>query len=404
MKRLLLIACLLCLGPAAVAQDAFYDIFSYEGPIPQVSVNHRSVTLQQNLYPLFYLDRSASRDMRWVARNDTALVSFWETKGDTMLHILTELSGIPWTEDEFDIYLVRFFPTTGSGDPIIIPFGGIKYGSLIEAPPEGNRLKLLITFQLARRMLAQADQPEQDVYLPIAYHPLMQPGAYRYDNLAMLLAINTCYNIIGIDSTTDAWQSAWWQNKFPGWEILQEYFIDEWILTPQQTLADWVLSEPYGSELVANTRPPRRPRQPDEDQGRLYVEELPLKGTLGMAMTVSDQGFPQIDRIDVYRLAYATGLREGDEIRRVDGMLVRTPKDVVEAILEGFDINGGATLQIMRDSEMQSIVMIPIELLPLEEQQHFLQDSLMLDSLGRPVPADSADTSRFELDEQPSTR
>lgn len=403
MKSALLAVILILMAPPVVGQDAFYDIFSYQGPIPEVNINHRSVTLQQNLYPLFYLENSASRDMRWVARNDTALVSFWETKGDTILHILSELSGIEWQESEFDIYLVRFFPTTGSGDPVIIPFGGIKYGSLIEAPPEGNRLKLLVTFQMARRMLAQADQPEHDVYLPIAYHPLMQPGPYRYDNLAMLLAINTCYNIIGIDSTLDAWQSAWWQNKFPGREILQEYFIDTWILTPERTLSDWVLAEPYGSSLVANTRPPRRPDVRTQEPGRIYVEELPLRGTLGMTMRMSDEGFPEIASIDIYRLAYATGLREGDQIRRVDGMLVRTPKEVVERILEGFDINGGATLQIMRDNQIQSIVMIPIELLPLEEQQYFLQDSLMIDSLIR-EHQEAFDTTESQPDDQPTTR
>jgi hypothetical protein len=399
MKRLVLIAVLVLLSLPLAAQEAFYDIFSYKNRIPEVHLNDRSVSLQQGLYPLFYLENSAVRDMRYVARNDTALVSFWESKGDTILHILTELSGVPWQEDEFDIYLVRFFPTIGSGDPLIIPFGGIKYGSVIEAPPEGNRMKLLLAFQLARRMLTQADQPHRDIYLPVAYHPLMQPGPYRFDNLAMLLAINTCYNIIGIDSTVDAWQSAWWQNKFPGRHILQEYFLDQWILTPSQTLSDWILAEPYGSPLVAATRPPR-PSSGSNEPARLHIEKLPLEGSLGMSMTVSRDNFPQIDKIDVYRLAYASGLREGDQIRRVDGALVRTHKDVVERILEGFDVNGGATLQIMRDSRVQSLVMIPLELLPFDEDRYLIPDTLNMDSLDWSDPnSEPSDTLQDSPDE-----
>ncbi|MCK4858004.1 MAG: hypothetical protein KAT58_08555, partial [candidate division Zixibacteria bacterium] len=96
MKKLglFLIAAVCCLS-VVVAQEAYYSIFSYTHFIPKVSINDRSVSLQAGLYPKYYETRSAARDIRWVARNDSQFVAFWSEKGDTILHILTELAGIP---------------------------------------------------------------------------------------------------------------------------------------------------------------------------------------------------------------------------------------------------------------------------------------------------------------------
>ena len=379
MKKLclFLIAAVCCLS-AVVAQEAYYSIFSYTHFIPKVDINNRSVSLQAGLYPKFYETHSAALDIRWVARNDSQLVAFWSEKGDTILHILTELAGIEWYETEFDIYLVRYFPTIGSPDPLIIPLGGLKTGPLIEAAPSGNRLALNLIFQLSKRMLAQAVQPEDSIYLGIVNHPLMRPGAYRRDNLAMLLAIATCRNIIGLDSTYDAYHSAFWIEHTPGRRIFEEYFQNKWILIPDHTLADWIAEEPYGSQLVSITRPPRMPKRPAGSKNIVFIEGLPLKGQLGLSVRIDETNYLVVDTIDVYRLAYACGLRVGDRIRTVDDYRVKTHRQLVERILDNLE-DGGTVLQVLRDDQIETVLIQPMFLPYMYdslyiEEEYFLPD------------------------------
>lgn len=374
---LLLIVVILC-SSASVAQETYYSIFNYTHFIPKVGINDRSVSLQASLYPEFYKSRSAARDMSWVAQNDSQIVAFCAEKGDTILHILTELSGIAWYEKEFDIYLVRYFPTIGSADPLIIPIGGLKTGPLIEAAPSGNHLVLNLIFQLAKRMLAQTVQPEDSVFLRIADHPLMRPGPYRRDNLALLLAIATCQNIIGLDSTYDAYHSAFWVQHTPGRWIFEEHLLNKWVLTPNRTLADWITREPYGSKLVSVTRPPRAPKRPTGAKERVFIEGLPLRGQLGFSVKIDEANYLVVDTIDVYRLAYACGLRAGDRIRTVNGYRVRTHRTFVEKVLETLE-DGGATLEILRDDRRETVIIQPMVLPDLDdslylENEHLLQD------------------------------
>ncbi len=393
MKKLglFLIAAVCCLS-AVVAQEAYYSIFSYTHFIPKVSINDRSVSLQAALYPKFYETRSAARDIRWVARNDSQFVAFWLEKGDTVLHILTELAGIPWYEAEFDIYLVRYFPTIGSADPLIIPSGGLKTGSLIEAAPSGNRLVLNLIFQLSKRMLAQAVQPEDPIFLRIADHPLMRPGPYRCDNLAMLLAIATCQNIIGLDSTYDAYHSAFWVEHTPGRRIFEEYFLNKWILTPDHTLADWISKEPYGSRLVSITRPPRMPKRPAGSRDRVFIEGLPLKGQLGLSVRIDETNYLVVDTIDVYRLAYACGLRVGDRIRTVDGYRVKTHRQLVERILDNLE-DGGVVLQVLRDDQIETVLIQPMFLPDMYDSLYIEEEYFLPDDSFQVIPDTTYDES-----------
>jgi hypothetical protein len=372
---LFLIAAVCCLS-VVVAQETYYSIFNYSHFIPKVSINDRSVSLQGGLYPKFYETRSAARDMRWVAQNDSLLVAFWSEKGDTILHILTELAGIEWYEAEFDIYLVRYFPTIGSADPLIVPTGGLKTGSLIEAAPSANHMALNLIFQLSKRILAQTVQPEDSIYLRIADHPLMRFGPYRRDNLAMLLTVATCQNIIGLDSTYDAYNSAFWLEHTPGRKIFELYFLNKWILTPDHTLADWIAEEPYGSRLVSITRPPLMPKRSASPRNIVFIEGLPLKGQLGFSVRIDEANYLMVDTIDVYRLAYACGLRVGDRIRTVDGYRVKTHRQLVERILDNLE-DGGAMLQVLRNDQIETVLIQPM-FLPDDslyiEEEYFLPD------------------------------
>ncbi|MFQ6007392.1 MAG: PDZ domain-containing protein [Candidatus Zixiibacteriota bacterium] len=389
----LLVVAALGFFSTAVAQDVYYSIFSFTHTIPEVDINDRSASLQASLYPELYKTRSVRRDMQWVAQNDSHIISFWSEKGDTILHILTELSGIEWHESAFDIYLVRYYPSLGSGDPVIIPLGGMKTNSLIEAAPADNRLILNLVFQLAKRMLAQTVQPQDSVYLRLADHPLMRPGPYRRDNLAMLLAMATCNNIIGLDSTNDAYNSAFWVAHFPGHRILDEHFLSKWFLTPYHTLAEWIAQEPHWSHLVALTSPPRVRQKPAKQKQRSLIEGLPIKGQLGFSVKFDEANYLVVDTIDVYRLAYACGLRAGDRIRTVDGYRVKNHRELVARIIDKLN-QGGATLQILRNDRIESIVIRPMILPDLEdslyfEDGYFLRDDTLpaqWDSVSNEVP------------------
>jgi len=372
LSRLTLPVILIILATAALAQDTFYTIFSFDSYVPQVSINDRSVSLQASLYPKIYRERPAASDIRWVIEHDSALVAFWETKGDSALHILTELSGIEWYESEFDLYLVRHYPSIGSSDPLIIPIGGIERGPLVEAAADGNRLTLNLIYQLSRRILSQVEKLRDPTYLALADHPLMQPSPYRRDIMAMLLAVATCQNLIGVDSTDGAYRSEFWKRQMPGRTIFESYLLNKWILTPDHTLADWILSESRRSQLVSVTRPPRK-QAPTVRAAGSFVESLPLKGELGFSVKTDQSNRLIVEKIDVYRLAYASGLRVADRIRKVDGRTVRSHRDLIMRILESLE-TGGSTLQIVRDDSYLEVVLQPM-MLPLWEEDEYLDES-----------------------------
>jgi len=367
-----LLLCLLLLAGTVLAQDTYYTIFDFSGFIPEVNINDRTAELQRSLYPSFYRQRAVRGDMNWLAGHDSLITDFWANQGDTVLHIMRELAGLEWQESEFQLYLVRFYPTIGSSDPLILPVGATGDGTIWEVAPDGNRLILDVLFQLSRRMLDQTVRPEQSLIHPIAYHPLMQPGPYRRDNLAMLLAMAVCQNIIGYDSTLDAYQSAFWQYHGPIRAIFEKHFLNQWILSPERPLTDWINAEGYGSPLVKLTRPPRPRPAGSQQQRREYVEGLPLKGQLGFSVTIDDQGRLEVSQIDPARLAYANGLREGDRVFRVDGHRVKSQKELVEYLLAGLD-KGGALVEIIRDGATETLLMQPIKLMP-EDEYYYLDD------------------------------
>ena len=388
MKTTILFIIVLMLGLPAFAQ---YDSYSYDeySAVPKVGLNDRSATLQQSLFPDYYRTHSVRTDMRWVQRNDSALTAFWTENGKHILELLSDLSGFTWYENEFDIYLVRFYTDIGEGEPAIIPTGGIHRGSLVEAAPDGCRMQLNLIFQLAKRMLAQANQPEDGVYMTVAGHPLMQAGPHRRDNLAMLLALVTGQYVMGLDSTYNAFQSVFWQEHFPGRDIFNEYLLNEWILSPQHTLVMWIADEPYNSRLVQLTRPPRRPARTTETVNREYIEGLPLKGRLGFSVKINASNRLEVDQIDIERLAYACGLQVGDEIRQVDNSRPRNFKDLVEKILAGLE-NDGAMVEVSREGQTLGILIQPMEIFAPEDEDFYWEeyeaplistDSLLFDTV-----------------------
>ena len=382
MKKLILIF-ILMLTVSGTAQNTNYSVFSYSYFIPKVSIENNTASLQQSIYPQLYKNRSVNEDIQWVKENDSLLSDYWNVHGDTILHILTEFSGIEWIEPQFDIYAVRYFPTTGSAQPLIIPLGGINDNVKIEAVPDFDKQRLLLIYQLSKRMLKQAYEPQTTNLYTITNHPLMQETPYRFDNLAMLLALNTAYTVLGVDTTADVYNSRFWKNKFPGRKIFEEYFENSWILSPEKPLVEWIAEEPSFSKLVSATRPPRIINQND-NQEKMYVEDLPLKGMFGFTVEHNSAYQLVVTKIDMYRLGYACGLREDDIIKRADGKIVKNQKSLIEALLEKID-EGGAVLEIVRNGEALDIIIQPLDINYLSDEYYFdaynQKDSVSFDTL-----------------------
>lgn len=379
----------------AVAQE--YD-FNYDSvPTPTtgttVRINHSAVSFQAALYPEYYKTNSAIQDLRWVRQNDSALTTFWELHGDNILFTLSELSGLDWVEPSFDMIVLRYFPSVGNADPLVIPLGGMKRGVLIEAGPVGNRMALNVIYQLAHRMLAQAEKSDDPFYRSLAGHPLMQPGLFRRDNLAMLLALVTAQKVVGLDSTYDAYRSAFWKERHPGREIFEKYLLSEWILSAEHPLSRWVIEEPYSSDLVRSTRPRKRQVATADTRKRVHIEGLPIKGQLGFSVKTNADNRLVVDRIDPTRLAFACGLREGDVIRKVEALRPRNHKILIERILEGLD-EGGATLEIEREEMTQTVIIQPLDLYG-DDDPYYWQE--MDDSTYFEIPGDEDSVTNPDL-------
>lgn len=340
--------------------------------LPQVTFVTSAAAFQASLYPDYYRTNSVRSDLRWVEQNDSLLMAFWDSSGSAVLQELTRYSGIAWVEDEIDIYLLRYYPTNGEGDPMIIPMTGIKRGVRVEAMPTDTSMFFNVILQLSKRMLSQADQPGHHVRLGIADHPLMRPGAYRRDNLAWLLALVVSQQIFGVDVTFDIYQSGFWTNHHRGRQIFEQFLLQDWILTPSRTLSTWIAQEPWGSELVVATRPPRRTTS-DNAEIRSLVEGLPPKGELGFTVRYDDRGRLVIDKIDPQRLAYANGLREGDVIRSVENARVTDQRELIEKLLDGLNA-GGATVNLIRNDQPMALVVQPMELAPTLDDSFMWED------------------------------
>ncbi|MDZ4723811.1 MAG: PDZ domain-containing protein [candidate division Zixibacteria bacterium] len=319
---------------------------------PAVRLNRENISLQRNLYPDYYSTVSAANDIRWVTRNDSALTAFWQNSGQNVLSILESLSGIRWSETNFDIYLIRYYPSIGEGMPTIIPVGGIKNGSLVEAAPSGNEQYLNIMYQLARRLLTQATRSNSPVAPYIVNHPLMQDSPLRRDNLAMLLALVTAQRALGQGQAQSAINSPVWMHNFPSRELFEEYLYNKWVLTPEKPLSAWLMSESYAGDLVNATRTVRANASAPQTESNEQIDGIPPKGKFGFSVALEESNRLVVDNIDPSRAASACGLQVGDAILYVDGIRPKTHKELVEKIYAGIgNGNGMSKVAVIRDGK-----------------------------------------------------
>jgi hypothetical protein len=330
------------------------EVVGQSSPLPRVTINSSAVSFQASLYPDYYLNNSPNADMRWVANNDSLIRAFWQFQGDSVLAKLALLGGISWVEPSFDIYLLRFYPSAGESNPLIIPLGGQLRGVAIEAPPDRAGLLFSIIYQLAQRLIAQTQLSGSNVSQPVANHPLLQAGPFRRDNLAILLTLAVAPLFIGPESTLAVYTSPSWRVRTPGRQVFEEQIQGKWLVTAQKPLAQWLKDEPYDSPLVEMTRPLRAA---DDDNSEVVVTSmagLPPKGLLGFTVKTSNGKF-EVDKIDPNRAGFASGLRSGDVISQVDAKRVASVKELFERMLAGLD-GGASTLTVFRGGKLTTVI------------------------------------------------
>ena len=328
-----------------------------QGQTPHLSLTV-SGTLQESMYPEIYSRESSSKDMAWVRKNDSLLESFVTQFGDSMMASITRLTGFLLPPSDVRVHLVRFYPSTGSGYPIIVPLGGVRSSDRTVALPSGNRQLFNLLYQISRWAVAEA-AGDSRVKGSIVDHPLMRPGAWQSDNLSMLLALTLGEQFFGVDSTHAIWQSPFWRQKFVSWDACNLYLRTNWKLTAEKPLLRWLDDEPWDSDLVRAFAPPR-----PESQLATAVTintDIPLEGLLGMILVSEEKNIYRVEQIDSTRLAFACGLRQGDKILRVGTETSPNQLHLMGKILEGYD-RGATTIYIKRGNKTLPIIIRPMKL------------------------------------------
>ncbi len=322
--------------------------------LPSITVNDRALSLQASLYPNFYMTASVADDMAWVAVNDTALVQFVQRLGDSIFVALSDLSGIAWRDESVEILFLRYYPSPGSADPLVVPIGGIRIGALSEAIPTGAVTLLEILYQLSHRMLLQGLQPGAPTYSLLSNHSLMQPTPLRRDNLAFLLALAVSDRVLGPDSTYQAYQSPFWKRHQLGREIFDQYLYRRWILSNERPLTRWLAEEVADSRLVEVTDLATDQSSAPIVTRRPAIEGVSSTGRLGFSVRIGSGNQMIVDKIDSSRVAYRSGLRPGDIVRTVDSKRPKDQKELIELILTQIE-SGGAMLGVTRGGKSETV-------------------------------------------------
>ncbi len=333
----------------------------YQEDLPVVNFEINNAFLMRAFYPEYYADENKIRsDIRFVSRNDSDFVAIWDSLGTFILATLQDLSGIKWKESEIDIHLMKYFRTSGMYDPLIVPLEGIKMKNYIEATPSGMHRLFNLMQLLAGRNILQARIPgHEDEF--ISDHPLLDQSAYRFDIVALSLALACAEQLMPADSIDYILHSDQWQRHNPGWEVFDNHFRYHWVLSPEQPLVYYLSQEGYDSPLIGLTRPPKIEKAVTKETTTREPIKLSAKGgRLGFSVTKNARGYLQVADIDTLGLAFACGLAIDDLIKKVDGEVVRDARSLMGKILDKIDTEGVYML-VLRQNQEIGILLLPPE-------------------------------------------
>ncbi len=317
--------------------------------VPTLTTRIDNAELQYTLYPVFYSSHDVDEDMRWVQKNSVAAEAFLALNGQAALEKLSTLSGCSWQETELKLILLRYYPTPGSADPLIVPLGAVRTGDAAIAAPTGEELAIDILFQLAKRLLITGAPNE------VRSHPLLSKDPYYLDNLAMLLARSVALQLYDETAVQAALDSPFWRRFWTGKAIYSKYLAGKWILSPDRPLLTYVKAEPTDSDFSRAAKIESIETIPVE---RTVSPDLVPNSRLGMAL--SDDGSKRllVAAVDETKIAYLCGVRSGDRIVSINGKQPKTVREAVELTLMRLD-NGGSTMEIARGGTTRSMVLRP---------------------------------------------
>jgi len=316
MKKALFIL-LIFVAACAFAQDSeLEDYINRTDPysidysnLPETEIKHYNLELMRGFYPLYYQNEYKIRsDVRYVTRQDSAFIALWDSVGNAVLKNISDLSGIEWVENRLDIRIVRYLPTIGLYSPLVMPWEGIKTRDYTEGAPTGLRRFLNLIRLLCGRNLKQVNYPECSWYY-LHDHPLLQPSAYRFDNMAMTLTLAVAPNFIPPDSLRIIVSSDSWHRSFAGWTVFDDYFRNNWTISTDTTLAQNLANESYNSPLVELSMPPRQTRAERQQQSS---KKEPIKlhaggGRLGFSVVKTNSGLLEVADVDSTKIAVRLG-------------------------------------------------------------------------------------------------
>ena len=366
MKKLLL-AIIILVAASAFTQDSEIerpidpiDPYSLDyANLPETEFKHFNLELMRTFYPLYYRNEyKIQSDARYVVRQDSAFIALWDSVGNAVMKTIADYSGVEWVEDNIDIHPVRYLPSMGLYSPMVMPWEGIKTRDYTEAAPTGMRRFLNLIRLFCGRNLKQINYPECSWYY-LNDHPLLQQSAYRFDNITMTLTLTVAPYFIHPDTLNTIVSSDSWQRSFDGWTVFDDYFRNNWNISTDSVLAQFLSDESYNSPLVELSRPPRQVRVEQETASQKDRIKMGAgKGRLGFSVFKTERGLFEVVDVDSTKIAYASGLMPADLIKRVNGEVVRTTRELMGMILDKID-EEGVYMIVIRDGEEQGLLLLP---------------------------------------------
>jgi len=394
MKQLVFILLIVFTGSFVFAQDQADEDSTFQFDMTQFGVNNiypdvptvefiiDNLNLMRAFYPLHYEnEQEIRRDIRFVNRNDSVFYAVWDSLGYAILTTMTSLSGIEWVEQDLKLYLMKYLPRDRVYDPAMFPLEGIKTNNYVEAAPTGRHQLMNLIVLFSGRNIQQLFDP-RSIQHYLSDHPLLQQSGYRFDVLATTLALATAKYIIQPDSLELILASDSWKRHNPGWNTYKNHFRHDWVLTSETPLVTYLANEPYNSALVNLTRPPRINRPKPEDL--IVVEPAKLSaggGRLGFSVIKTPLGLLEIVDIDTLGLGFISGLQIGDLIKRVNGEVVRSTRDLMGKIINKLD-SDGVYMIVIREGQEVGILLLP-------GADEDVEDSLKTDDIDQSAEAEN---------------
>ncbi|RKX19116.1 MAG: hypothetical protein DRP51_07970 [Candidatus Zixiibacteriota bacterium] len=399
MKQLFLMMAIIFAGSVLFAQDQVtedttnqFDMTQFGADniypdVPKVEFTIDNLNLMRAFYPLYYEnEQEIRRDIRFVNRNDSVFNAVWDSLGYAILTTMTSLSGIEWVEQDLKIHLMKYLPCDRVYDPALFPLEGIKTSNYVEAAPNGLHQLMNLIMLLSGRNIQQVSDPKSIQHY-LWDHPLLQQSAYRFDVIATNLAMATAIHIIQPDSLELIISSENWRRHNPGWITYENHFRYNWPLTSETPLVTYLANEPYNSALVNLTRPQSFVR-PKSDKP---VEAEPTilsagGGRLGFSVIKTRLGLFEVVDVDTLGLGYSAGLQIGDLIKRVNGEVVRSTRDLMGKIIAKLD-SDGVYLIVLREKIEVGILLLPVAV--EETESKTAENSLKIDDIDKSAEAEN---------------